>query len=114
MKYDVVELRASQGQEIVLTLTNSGTLPKAAMGHNFVLLQPGTDLAEFTAAGASHPESNYIPEEFSSKVVARTVLLGPGESDTITFTPPKPGVYPFLCTFPGHCVVGMRGTLTIE
>ena len=34
-------------------------------------------------------------------------MLGGGESDTITFNPPEPGVYTFICTFPGHYMLMM-------
>jgi uncharacterized cupredoxin-like copper-binding protein len=26
----------------------------------------------------------------------------------------RPGVYPFVCTFPGHVQAGMRGTLVVK
>jgi uncharacterized cupredoxin-like copper-binding protein len=33
----------------------------------------------------------------------------------VTFTvPKKPGVYTFICTFPGHFAGGMKGTLTVK
>jgi azurin len=48
-------------------------------------------------------------------MIAHTKLLGPKEKDTVTFQAPKePGRYPFLCSFPGHYQVGMRGELIVE
>jgi len=47
-------------------------------------------------------------------VIASTKMLGPGETATVTFTAPAPGVYDYICTFPGHALAGMRGTLTVK
>jgi len=34
---------------------------------------------------------------------------------TATFAAPAaPGRYPFICSFPGHAQVGMRGVLIVE
>lgn len=41
--------------------------------------------------------------------------LASAESAEITITAPdRPGDYPVVCAFPGHCLLGMRGTLTIR
>ena len=48
-----------------------------------------------------------------SDVIAHTKLLGPGESDEITFKVPDAGVYDFICTFPGHFGT-MRGKIVAE
>ena len=41
--------------------------------------------------------------------------LDPGESVEVTFTAPDtPGDRPYICTFPGHYVGGMKGTLIVE
>ena len=43
-----------------------------------------------------------------------TKTIQPGQSDTITFTPPKAGSFTFMCTVPGHADRGMKGTLTVQ
>ena len=114
MKFDVTEIQASRGQPMKIVLKNAGTMPKESMGHNFVLLAKGTDVSEFLTAAATQARNAYIPPQFAQKVLASSKLLGPGESDTITFTAPKtPGKYDFLCSFPGHAPAGMKGTLTV-
>jgi uncharacterized cupredoxin-like copper-binding protein len=35
-----------------------------------------------------------------------------GQSSSATFTIDRPGSYPFVCSVPGHAMVGMRGTIT--
>lgn len=49
------------------------------------------------------------------KVLAFVALLGPNETGEVTFTAPtKPGEYPFLCSFPAHCLIGMKGVLVVK
>ena len=114
MKYDVTSMEAVAGQKVSVTLTNAGKLPKVAMAHNFVLLKAGTDINAFAGAAISHPTEGYIPPEMQDKIIAQTKLLGPGESETVTFTAPAAGVYDYICTFPGHAISGMRGILTVK
>ncbi len=114
MKYDVTEIQATRGQPVKVTIKNVGTMPKESMGHNFVLLAKGVDMTEFLMAASTQARNAYIPPQFAAKVLASSKLLGPGESDTVSFTAPNtPGKYDFLCSFPGHAPAGMKGTLTV-
>ena len=114
MKYDVTRIDAKPGQKITVTLKDVGTAPKFSMGHNFTLLNRGTDVNKFIEAGAEHPNTAYIAPTMKGNVIASTKLLGPGESDTISFRAPTlPGEYDFVCTFPGHAAVGMKGKLVV-
>lgn len=116
MKYDVTAFEVKAGQKVTLTFKNIGTLPKTAMGHNFVLLKQGTDVTTFANAAMAHAAEGYIPPDMvgMAGVIAFTKLLGPGESDTITFNAPVEGVYDYICTFPGHVILGMRGKMTVK
>ncbi|MBE2204980.1 MAG: azurin [Chthoniobacterales bacterium] len=115
MKFDVTEIQVKPGQPVKVTLKNIGTMPKESMGHNFVVLTTGVDMTEFLTAAATQARNAYVPPQFASKVLAHTKLLGPGESDTVTFTAPKtPGKYDFLCSFPGHAPAGMKGFLIVN
>lgn len=114
MKFSVTAIEAKVGEELKVVLTNAGQLPKEAMGHNWVLLKPGTDVAAFAAAAAAAgPAKEYIPDAQKDQVVAHTALLGPRKSDEITFKVTAAGDYPFICSFPGH-FVAMKGTLTVK
>ncbi len=114
MKYDVAAIDARAGQPCKLTLKNMGTMAKTAMAHNFVLVQLHTDVQAFANAGVTHGATDYIAPEQKTHIIAATKLLGPGESDTITFkAPDMSGNYDFLCTFPGHYAAGMKGTLVV-
>jgi len=114
MKYDVTSIEVTAGQKVAITISNGGQIPKTAMAHNFVLLKPGTDVTAFATAGMSQPASEYIAPDQADKVIAKTKSVGPGESDTITFTAPAAGTYDYICTFPGHVMAGMRGVLTVK
>ncbi len=115
MKFNVTNFNVTAGQTIALTLTNLGELPKEAMSHNWVLLENGTDAGKMIQAGAEHPESDYISPDLAPHILAKTKLLGPLESDTITFTAPaKIGAYEYVCTFPDHYARGMRGVMTVR
>ena len=113
MQFSKTELRATAGQEISLTLKNSGKMEKSVMGHDFVLLKPGVDIPAFGHEAMSAVTTDYIPESQRKSIIAYTKLLGPGESDTIQFTITEKGTYDYICSFPGHYMI-MKGKLIIE
>jgi azurin len=115
MKFSVNEIIAAPGETLSVTLVNVGTTPKFSMGHNWVLLAAGTDPQAFVVAAADAVTTEYVPASLKAKVLASTKLLGPKERDTATFTAPStPGRYDFVCSFPGHFQVGMRGVLIVR
>src|SRR5690554_6673411 len=113
MQFDKKELRVRAGQTVRLTLTHSGTMAKNAMGHNWVLLDEGVDLAAFGQKSATAMDNDYIPASEEGNIIAHTKMLGGGESDTIEFTAPAKGTYEFLCSFPGHYAL-MKGPFIVE
>jgi len=113
MQFSTNELKAVAGKPIKLTLKHVGKIPKEAMGHNFVILQQGTDEAAFAAKAMEAKATDYVPASEKASIIAHTKLLGGGEEDTIEFTIDKKGTYNFLCTFPGH-VAMMKGVLIVE
>lgn len=113
MKYDKTLFKVKAGQKITLDFKNIGKLPAAAMSHNVVILKPGTDVQAFGTAAISAAATEHIPPAMKDDVIANTKLLGPGQSDQITFTLPDAGVYDFICTFPGHFGT-MHGKIVAE
>ncbi len=111
MQYNKKKIVVKAGQTVKLTLKHVGKMPKAAMGHNFVILKKGTDLAKFASEAMKAKDKDYIPGE--DKIIAHTKLLGGGEQDTITFKAPEKGEYDFLCSFPGHYAM-MKGKFVVE
>lgn len=111
LAYDTKTISAKAGQKIKLTFTN--THPTLPQPHNIVIGKLGTkDKMMAIAMGAmTLVDKGYIPD--SPDILAHTKLLQPGSSETIEFTVPAAGDYPFFCTFPGHVAI-MNGTLTAQ
>jgi azurin len=114
MKFNLATIEAKAGETIKIVLTNNGTLPKEAMGHNLVVLKPGTDGAAFCAAAMTAKATEYVPESMKGQVVAATALLGPKKTDEIILKDLKAGEYPYVCSFPAHYAVGMKGVLIVK
>ena len=109
-----LRIEAKAGEQLKIVLTNTGTQPKEVMGHNWVLLKAGADVVAFDTAAASAKATDYIPAALKDEVVASIALLGPRKSGEVTFTVPAAGEYPFICSFPAHFQVGMKGTLVVK
>ncbi len=113
MKYNLTEINVPAGRTVKLTLKHVGKLAAAAMGHNFVLLKAGTDVTAFATKAASAAATGYIPASEAGSVLAKTKVIGGGQSDTIEFAAPAAGTYDYICTFPGHYAI-MRGKLIVK
>lgn len=111
MQYNKKEIVVNAGQKVKLTLKHVGKMPKAAMGHNFVLLKKGTDLAKFANEALKAKDNDYIANQ--GDIIAYTKLIGGGEETTISFDAPEKGEYDFLCTFPGHYAL-MKGKFIVK
>jgi azurin len=116
MQFDLKKFDVSPGESVKLTLKNIGSIPKIAMGHNLVVLKKGVDALAFgqkvLASGGS--ATNALPKSLHGDVIAHTKLLGPGESETISFSAPnESGDYQYVCTFPGHFAM-MRGVMEVK
>ncbi len=114
MKFSVTTLEATAGETLHIVVKTSGQMPKVAMAHNFVLLAPGTDPASFANEGAMHRGNDFIAPGLAGRVLSKTPMAGAGETADVTLTAPGPGTYPFVCTFPGHTMAGMQGTLVVR
>lgn len=112
MQYTANELKATAGK-IMLTLKHIGKMEKTVMGHNLVILKPGTDIANFALKAVDAKDTDYIPASEKATIIAHTKIIGGGESDTIEFTIDEKGTYDFICSFPGH-VAMMKGKLIVE
>lgn len=114
MKFTVNKIEAVAGSELTIVLKNVGAMPKAAMGHNLVVLKKDVNPMAFATAATAAAATEYIPAQMKDQVLAATKLLGPKEEDSITFTvPDAPGEYVYLCSFPAHFMVGMKGVIVV-
>jgi azurin len=115
MKFNIERFSANRGDTVQLTLKNVGTMPKFSMGHNVVIIDKGTDEQAFAEAAMNSAATDYVPASKESEIIAHTKLLGGGEEDTILFVvPSEKGEYPFVCSFPGHFQVGMKGVMQVN
>jgi len=115
MKYSVNTIEAHPGEKITVELKNEGNMPKEAMGHNWVLLKAGVDPQAYASAALTAKADDYQPKSMADKVIASIKTLGPKENGSVTFTAPAaPGKYAYLCSFPAHCQVGMKGVLGVK
>ena len=115
MKYSITAITAKPGETLRVVLKSTSTLPKLAMAHNFVLLAQGTDAAALVKAGQTSRDTDFIPPAQKDNVLAMSALAGPAETVEVTFkVPARRGNYEFICTFPGHYTLGMKGLLTVK
>jgi len=112
MQYSLAEMKVKAGQTVRVTLKHIGKMDKNVMGHNWVLLTSGTDMAEFGALAVAAKATDYVPAG-TDKVIAHTKLLSGGESDTVEFVAPAAGTYDYICSFPGHYAL-MKGKFIVE
>jgi azurin len=110
MRYDVAELIVQIGTDVRLTFENPDDMP-----HNIVFFQPGTNVVEVCNKQMEKPDEalkrNWLPEDPRMWLHSKT--LNPREKDELVFkAPEKPGIYPFVCTMPGHAMI-MNGKLRV-
>ena len=111
MIFDKEQIVIQAGKPVEFRFSNTDNMP-----HNFAITQPGS-LAEIglkAEATARDPDAmarHYIPK--SDKILLASRLLQTGQNQALSFLAPKtPGIYPYVCTYPGHWR-RMYGSLTV-
>ncbi len=104
LRFEPPRFEAQPGEEIVVSLENADATHQP---HNFVVLRPGKReevVQQALALGEKGPAIGFIPE--NSNIIVHSALLNPEGTNTVRFTlPPEKGVYPYVCTMPGHGMV---------
>jgi putative heme-binding domain-containing protein len=101
MIFDKEQIAIQAGRPVEFRFSNSDFMP-----HNFVIVQQGAlqeigEMAEATALAADAKTRHYVPT--SPKVMLASRLLESNQSQSLLFEAPKePGIYPYVCTYPGH------------
>ncbi|MEX2232098.1 MAG: plastocyanin/azurin family copper-binding protein [Cyclobacteriaceae bacterium] len=99
LQYDLVRFSVKPGAKVKVVLTNMDD-----MSHNLLFTKPGKReyvVNEALQLEEKGPSMDYIPD--SPEVLWSIPVTSPGEVKTLTFTAPgATGVYPYVCTFPGH------------
>ena len=101
MAFDKEVIVLQAGQPVEITFLNDDTMP-----HNIVIASPNSmetvgvaadQLAVLQEAGGRR----YVPD--IEEVLYQSDMVESGRTATLSFVAPeKEGVYPMLCTFPGH------------
>ena len=101
MIYDKETIVVQAGKPVEFRISNTDHMP-----HNFAIVQPGAleevgQLAEATARDADAKDRQFVPK--SDKILLASRLLDAGQTQALNFdVPAAPGVYPYVCTYPGH------------
>ncbi|MDO1450899.1 plastocyanin/azurin family copper-binding protein [Rhodocytophaga aerolata] len=110
LQFDQVRFQVKPGTRVTLVLTNEDD-----MSHNLLITEPGAREAVVQAAmnlGENGPKKDYVPD--SPNVLWYIPVLLPEQTQSITFTAPQTtGVYPYVCTYPGHGVI-MYGAMYVS
>jgi len=101
-------------KQFKVVLKHVGKLPKAAMGHNWVLTTAADAKAVATDGIAAGLPKDYL-KPADTRVIAATKIIGGGESTEVSLEVGKLKAgesYAYFCSFPGHSGI-MKGTLAL-
>jgi azurin len=113
MRFDKELFKIKTGKKVWLIFKNTGAPSNTTMAHNVVILKQGTDIADFADAVHNAKSEQYVPSSVGSLVIAHTKLVNGGDSDKVDFTISQPGIYDYICSFPGHWGT-MQGRIVAE
>ena len=116
MLFTTTQFIVRPGQPTKLVFTNPD-----ATDHNLLIIKPNAleEVGMAANAMAKDPKfanSDFIPKSKASVILHAAPMIGPTRRSRVhvlRFEAPKQsGIYPYLCTFPGHWVV-MRGEMVV-
>ena len=114
--YTVKQFAVTTGQPIKLVFVNPD-----ATDHNLVIVQPDAleevgMAANEMARDPKNANSDFIPESKKDLILHASPMIGPTRKSKVHVfrfkAPAEPGIYPYVCTFPGHWVV-MKGEIVV-
>ncbi|BBT19044.1 azurin [Metapseudomonas otitidis] len=115
MTFNTKEIKVSKScKSFTVNLKHVGKLPKAVMGHNWVLTKTADAQPVATEGMAAGVDKDYLKAD-DARIIAHTKLIGGGESTSVSFDVSKLAAgesYEFFCSFPGH-VAMMKGNLAL-
>ncbi len=114
MKYDRPVIKAKPGSQLKLVFQNNDEMP-----HNIVFCLPkegasdkGLEVAmEAWKLGEKGEAKGWIPDH--PRIWARSGMVPAHKQEELVIkVPQQPGIYPYVCTFPGHAMA-MNGELRV-
>lgn len=103
MSFDKERLIVQAGKPVEFVFENTDIMP-----HNFVIVSQGMlektgEAAEAFAQSPGAAVAQYVPNMPAGVVLLKSKLLQTRQVEQLKFTAPKePGIYPYVCTYPGH------------
>jgi putative membrane-bound dehydrogenase-like protein len=112
LQYDVKSFTVKAGKTVEIVFENPD-----AMQHNMVIGKPKSleKIGKAADKMITDPEGatkNYVPN--IPEILFSSALVNPDQTVRLRFTAPeKAGLYPYVCTFPGHWRI-MNGVMKVE
>jgi putative heme-binding domain-containing protein len=103
MSFDKERLVVQAGKPVEFVFENTDIMP-----HNFVIVTPGNlekigNAAEAFATSPGAAAAQYVPDMPGGVTLLKSKLLQTRQVEQLKFAAPKePGIYPYVCTYPGH------------
>ncbi len=116
MRYTVEQFAVKTGQPVKIVFSNPD-----ATDHNLLIVKSGSlsevgMAANEMARDPRNANSDFIPQDKADLILHAAPMIGPTRKARVHVlrfeAPTEPGIYPYLCTFPGHWVV-MRGQMIV-
>jgi len=116
MKFTVEQFAVTIGQPVKILFTNPD-----ATDHNLVVVKPGAleevgMAANDMAKDPKNANSDFIPKEKRKLILHFSPMIGPTKRAKVHVfrfkAPTEPGIYPYVCTFPGHWIM-MKGEMIV-
>jgi uncharacterized cupredoxin-like copper-binding protein len=99
-KFDPADVSANAGQEVDLTLDNTGQ----TLEHTWVLLK----------ADVTKDQAITVQDQGDEDKKLQEFRVQPGATNDVSFTAPEePGTYIVVCAVAGHAAGGMVGSFTV-
>jgi azurin len=108
LRFDPPRFSVKPGAKVKVTLANTDD-----MAHNLVFTKPEgrMEIVNMAMTMPITPDAQFIPA--SDKVLWHIGVLVPGKEAELEFTAPEEeGVYPYVCTYPGHGLI-MYGAMYV-
>lgn len=116
MLFTVDRIDVRPGQPLKIVFSNPD-----ATDHNLVFVRPGGleevgMAANEMARDPLNANSDFIPGSKKDLILKASPMIGPTRKSLVSVlrfkAPEQPGIYPFVCTFPGHWII-MKGSLIV-
>lgn len=104
MQYQPATIEVVAGRPVKLTFTNNDTVE-----HDFSIMEIPMEMTGATAEPMPGHDMSGMSTEPQLHMAAAM-----GATNSLEFTPTKPGTYEFICTVAGHKEAGMKGTLVVK